>query len=183
MRERYEAIRLDLRARQQQERQLLKDKQSRLYVRIIALLDITGRTRRRQEAARKALAKDHTTARKELSERYHKARLDADRAVKDRYAKQVTDERGKRLAHLAQLGERHRQADDFADIERQQREIEREHMRKITDKKLEAHQREQGDQKSGKTSGDDFARALKKAAKQEKERDDKNKGPDRGYER
>ena len=59
--------RADLRARQQKERQLLKDKQSRLYIRIIAILDFTGITRRRQEAARKELAKGHMAERKELA--------------------------------------------------------------------------------------------------------------------
>ncbi len=187
VRERFEPIRDDLRARQQKDRQSLRDKQSRLYIRIITFLDITGITRRRQEAARKALAKTHTAARKELSERYHKARLDADRAVKERYAKQIAGERDKRLAHLAQLRGRHEQAENFADIERQQREIEREHTRDITQAKLDTFQREQrdtdkGDKQTGRTSGD-FADAIRRAAKQENNRDSKDRGPDRGLER
>jgi hypothetical protein len=182
VRERFERTRSELRARHQHERQLLKDKQSRLYIRIITFLDITGITRRRQEAARKALARTHTAARSALSVRYREARLDADRAVKERYAKQIAAEGSKRVQHLAQLKERHSQLDGFADIERQQRELDREHTRKLTDKKLEAHQKEQGGEKTGKTSGD-FANAIKKAAKQEADRGSKDRGPDRGLER
>ena len=182
VREKFDGVRADLRARQQKERQLLRDKQSRLYIRIIAILDFTGITRRRQEAARKELAKGHTAARKELSVRYHQAKADADRAVKDRYAGQIAGERQKRHAHLAQLKDRHQQADHFADIERQQRELDREHTRKLTDKKLEEFKREQEEKKTGKTSGD-FASAIKKAAKQEANRGSKDRGPDRGYER
>jgi hypothetical protein len=185
--ERFERVRSDLRARQQQERKLLRDKQSRLYIRIITVLDITGITRRRQEAARKALAKTHTSARKELSERYRKARFEADRAVKERYAKQIASERDKRLEHLAQLRGRHEQQEGFAEIERQQREIEREHMRAITQSKLEAFEREQRDtEQGGKTTGrtsGDFADAVRRAAKQEINRGSKDRGPDRGLER
>ena len=182
VREKFDGERAGLRARQQKERQLLKDKQSRLYVRVIAILDFTGITRRRQEAARKELAKGHIAERKELSARYHQAKADADRAVKERYAAQIGGERQKRHAHLAQLKDRHQQADHFADIERQQRELDREHTRKLTDKKLEEHKREQTEKETGKTSGT-FANAIKKAANQEKNRGDKNKGTDRGYER
>ena len=182
VREKFDGERAGLRARQQKERQLLKDKQSRLYIRVIAILDFTGITRRRQEAARKELAKGHIAERKELSVRYHGAKTDADRAVKERYGAQIAGERQKRHAHLAQLKDRHQQADHFADIERQQRELDREHTRKLTDKKLEEHKREQTEKETGKTSGT-FANAIKKAAKQEKNRGDKNKGTDRGYER
>lgn len=161
---------------------MLKDKQSRLYIRIITFLDITGITRRRQEAARKALAKTHTAARSALSTRYRDAKLDADRAIKERYAKLIADEGKKRLAHLSQLNGRHSQFDSFADIERQQRELDREHTRKLTDKKLEAHQKEQGGEKTGKTSGD-FANAIKKAARQEADRGNTPKGKDRTLER
>lgn len=182
VRERFETIRSDLRARQQHERQLLRDKQSRLYIRIIAILDFTGITRRRQEAARKELARNHTAARKEFSGRHHKAKLDADRAVKERYAKQIANEGGKRLAHLAQIKELHQRADNFADVERQQREIEREHTRAITQAKLDGFQRDQGDKKTGRTSGD-FADAVRRAAKQEINRGGKDRGPDRGLER
>ncbi|MFM9850233.1 MAG: MobA/MobL family protein [Hyphomicrobiaceae bacterium] len=182
VRERFAPIREELRERQQQERKLLRNKQSRLYMRIIAMLDFTGITRRRQEAARKELAKAHTAARKDLSVRYHAEKAQADRAVKDRYRNQIEAERGKRVQHVAQLKERHAQLDRFADIERQQREIDREQMRTITDQKLEEFKKEQGEKSTGKTSGD-FANAIVKAAKQEADRGGKNKGKDRGLER
>ena len=102
--------------------------------------------------------------------------------LKERYAGQIAGERQKRHAHLAQLKDRHQQADHFADIERQQSELDREQMRKLTDKKLEEFKREQEEKKTGKTSGS-FASAIKKAAKQEANRGSKDRGPDRSYER
>lgn len=64
----------------------------------------------------------------------------------------------------------------------QQSELDREQMRKLTDKKLEEFKREQEEKKTGKTSGS-FASAIKKAAKQEANRGSKDRGPDRSYER
>ena len=55
-------------------------------------------------------------------------------------------------------------------------------MRDITQAKLDAFQRDQGDKKTGRTSGD-FADAVRRAAKQEINRGSKDRGPDRGLER
>ncbi|HUS58595.1 MAG TPA: hypothetical protein VM141_08085 [Planctomycetota bacterium] len=51
-----------------------------------------------------------------------------------------------RALHYA-VKQRHAQAENFADSHRQHREIEREHMREITQRKIEAWQKEQKEQK------------------------------------
>jgi len=59
VREKYMPLRTALRQRQQAERAQLRAKQGKLYARIMAWLDFTGITKRRQEAARKALSVRH----------------------------------------------------------------------------------------------------------------------------
>lgn len=184
VREKYAKLRDQLRQRQQYERQLLKDKQSRLYARIFAFLDFTGITRRRQEAARKTLSARHKTERRAVSARYLRAGTLVKAAAQERYASEIARQQDRRTQHLAQLKDRHQQADSFADIERQRRETEREQMRLITDAKIEAWRREQVKPERSKVGGD-FANAVLKAAGQEKDRGKGNehRGPDRGFER
>ncbi|MGE0022072.1 MAG: MobA/MobL family protein [Hyphomicrobium sp.] len=182
----HEPRRLELRTRQHAERAQLKNRQSRLYIRIFAMLDFTGITRRRQEAARRALSLDHREERLALRNRLIAARSSAIAGVRTRYGGQITRESDRRVAHLAQLMEAHQQADHFADIDRQQRELEREHVRALTDSKINARLKAEREAetkgKSGKTS-DSFRSALMKTAKQEKDRGPGKDKPDRGYER
>lgn len=91
----------------------------------------------------------------------------------------------KRTRHLDLLKEKHARAENFADNERQQREIEREHMREITQRKIDAWQKEQkgkaGDDMGRATLPDSFAKAILKAAKQEAQRPkDRDLGRDYG---
>ena len=187
-RQRHDPQRAELRARQQQERQLLKDRQSRLHIRIFAWLDFTGITKRRHEAARKALSVRHKQERRIVSERIRQAGAAVKALLRERHAGQIRKQEDQRRAHLAQLSERHRQAENFADRERQRRETERERMRQITEGKLEAWRREQAKEQGGKgkgsKTGGDFANAVMKAAKHEADRGGGNKRDiDRGYER
>lgn len=185
VRERFAAQRESLRARQDKERNALKNKQSRLRERIFSVLDFTGITRRRQEQARKILAAEHKEQRSEFSRQYREAKKQAAQFVKVRYKAEIEAQRVKRQRHVDLLGERHGQAVNFSDLERQQREIEREHMRQITQRKIDAWQKEQREQ--DKTGGDkkrpslpdSFAKAILKAAKQEADRP-KGKGLDKG---
>lgn len=173
VRAKYAPLRERLRDRQRAERQMLKDRQSRLYIRIIALLDFTGTTRRRQEAARKALSALHKAERRAFSGRYKKAGAAMTAMVRERFAAEIEKTRGKRAQHLAQLKERHREADGFADIERQRREKDREQTHRATQAKLEKWDR----QSDGKTSASSaaFAKAVLDAAKHEANRDGGNR--------
>jgi hypothetical protein len=165
VREKFDALRTALRERQEKERSALKDRQSRLYIRIFALLDITGKTRRRQEEARKTLSASHQAERKELSARYRLMRSVAKDAVRARYKGDIAYQHQKRSQHLAQLKTRHVQAENFSDIERQRREADRELTRQLTEQKIE-NWKERVD--SGqKVVASDFAQAIVKAAKQE----------------
>ena len=185
--ERFASRRETLRMRQDKERQALTNSQSRLRERIFAALDFTGRTRRRQEQARKLLAGEHKEQRTELSCDYEDAKTQAAQFVKTRYKAEIDVQRTKRQRHVDLLKEKHGQAENFADHHRQQREIEREHMRQITQRKIDAWQREQKEQDKSDSGDkrpprlpDSFAKAIRKAAKQEAQRP-KDKGLDRDY--
>jgi len=105
-------------------------------------------------------------------------------SVRERFAGEIASQQKKRAQHLAQLKERHQQAEAFADLERQRRENERERMRAITEAKIEARRRQQEKEDRNKTGGD-FASAVMKAAKQETDRGgpDKDRRNDRGFDR
>jgi hypothetical protein len=182
VRAKYTPLRAALRERQQGERAQLRAKQGKLYARIVAWLDFTGITKRRQEAARKALSARHKGERRSLSARHRKAGSLVKASVRERFAGEIASQQKKRAQHLTQLKERNQQAEAFADHERQRRENERERMRAITEAKIEAWRRQQEKEERSKTGGD-FASAVMKAAKQEADRGDKHNPKDRGYER
>lgn len=184
VRAKYAPLRAALRQRQQAERLMLRAKQGKLYARIMAFLDFTGITKRRQEAARKALSARHKQERAGLSARHRKAGLLVKASVRERYAGEIESQKKKRAQHLAQLKERHQQAEAFADLERQRRENERERMRAITEAKIEAWRRQQEKDDRSKTGGD-FASAVMKTAKQEADRSDpgKDRRNDKGMDR
>lgn len=179
VRDKFAKRRDQLRDEQRQERQALKNEQSRLHIRIFTMLDFTGITRRRQEAARKALAKLHKAARRAFSERYQDQQKLATEAVKARYETQIKEQQHKRLQHLAQLKDHHEQAENFADIERQKREAAREHMWDITEARIAAWRKRSRDGQQKKAVGD-FTDAIIKAAEHEHQRPkDLGKGNER----
>ncbi len=179
LRDKFAPVRESMRERHERNRQALKDKQSRLHIRIFAMLDFTGITKRRQEAARKALAATHKSDRRVLSERYQEQQTYAREAIKTRYQSQMDEQQLKRLQHLAQLKGRHGQAENFADVERQKREAAREHMRDITEAKIAAWRKREREGEQKKAVGD-FTDAILKAIEQEADRPkDLGKGNER----
>lgn len=169
LRGRYNPERDAIRSRQARQRADLKDRQSRLHIRLLRILDITGTARRKQEAARRLLSARHKAARKKLSVRYRKARTKAEDAVKTRYAAAIERTECERRKERAALMKRHEQMAQHDDAQRQQREIEREHIRRITEAKIEAWRKER---KDGRPLGieSSFAQALRRAAEQEADR-------------
>jgi MobA/MobL family len=168
-----------MRNEQHAERRKLKDRQSRLHIRIFTMLDLTGMTRRRQEAVRKELSALHKADRKELSVQYRDTRNFAESAVKNRYAGKIENQQGRRLSHMARLEEQHRQVEIIADRERQQRELEREQIREITERKIQTWKKTPSGQEKMQADPT-FMKALQKAAKQE---DDRGKNMDDGKDR
>ena len=169
MRAKFNPQREAMRKAQEKERAALKDKQSRLHIRLLRILDITGITRRRQETMRKVMARRHQRARKALSEQYRTAQWFAAHAVKTQHDALIGAAHAKRISALAELKAQQAKQEHQAEMQRQQREIEREHARQITEAKIEAWRKAgSANEPLGKAS--DFAAALRKAAGHEAKR-------------
>jgi len=194
VRERFDPKREALREKQQRERGQLRAKQGRLYMRIMATLDFTGITRRRREAARKALSATHREERQALSERYREMQRFKLAAVKNRYEGQIEKAHGKKLTHLSVLHDKHGSAERFADYERQERETDREQSRLVTERKIEDWKKRRrtsfaaqtDDGGSGRSDGDqrgrkaaDLDAAFRKAKEWEKEQERRRKEEER----
>jgi hypothetical protein len=146
----------------------------------------------RQEQARKLLAAEHKQEPANFSRNYRDAKKQAAEFVRVRYKTEIDAQRVIRKRHVDLLRERNVQAENFADIDRQKRESEREQMRQITQRKLDAWQEDQREEKGQKEKEaakkgraavtSDFARAIIKAAKQEAQRPkDRDLGRDYGW--
>lgn len=178
IRDRFTGARSAVQERQRQERAALKDRQGRLHARLMAALDITGVTRRRQEAARRMLSAEHRDERQALSEQYRQARRRAVSDIRERYSGRLQEVRAGRAHALAALRAQHREASRHAEALRQQREADREQMREATERKIAAWQQAQTDVTAGRqeaAGGDDkkqdaLARAFRKAREQQEGR-------------
>jgi len=123
-------------SRQHAEKADLRRQQSRPMVRFLAALDVTGRTRGKREAARKALAHKHMRERRELTARLCQERADETEAVKARYRPER--ERLIRDRDEAMLGlrERHAVERDTEDFQLQERAREREQARQVVQQQI-----------------------------------------------
>ena len=170
---RFAAVREAVQERQRRERDSLKARQSRLYVRLMTALDVTGITRRRQEAARRMLSAEHREERHSVSKRYRAARQEAVDAIRERTSKQLGQVRAQRARDLAVLRDQQRGAARQADRLRQAREADREQMREATERKITAWQQGKKEiastgrqEAAGSSKQDSLTRAFRKAKEQ-----------------
>ena len=189
VRTKFDRAREKLRDEQRREREALKDRQGKLYLRLITAIDLTGTARRRQDAARKALSAIHKAGRRAFSESYREAEKFKVAAVRDRYDRQVVQVQGDRLKRLAALHERHGEAGRFADHEQQQREADREQVRLVTERKIQewlkgrrtsdtAQQQGGARKEESKGKGDDSLSAAFEKAQQKNQ--DRERSPEAG---
>lgn len=193
--ERFALRRAAMQTRHNEQRQALRKKQKGLMARIARRLSRNVRTRHR--AMRVHQIETHREERRLLSASYQQALTETKETLAARTSAKFGDIEEKRLAHIAVLEERHRQADDFAEIQRQQREAEREQDRALTEQRLQEwkKQRSQDRMPSAPRAREDFsqaarddkakkdaiARAIRKVKqKEEEERKGRGNGHDRG---
>lgn len=183
-----------LRSKQRRERAALKAGQGRIFSRIIAAIDFTGTARRRQEAARKLLSATHKKQRRSFSEKYQETKRLKVQTVRDRYSKQIAQVQAKRLSRLAELHDRHEEADRFADFDRQQRESDREQMRLVTERKIQksassrrtsqaARRQEEGEKEKGGGKGKSATSLAAAFMKAQQKNQDRARSPESGRER
>jgi hypothetical protein len=115
-----------LRERQFAERHALQKKQSTLWARASRILDMTGGTRRKQEAIRRVLVATHRGERSRLARDTRAGLLAWREAVALRFAPQVEDLQVQRAKAIAGQREMHKRGEAMADAKRQLREQARE---------------------------------------------------------
>ena len=103
-----------LRQRQAAERADLKNQQARPFARFFAAVDVTGRTKAKREAARKALAEKHKRESHEQAQAIRAERTTQAKAVKGRYKPDYDEVRRQYRAAWQEMRARH------ADQERQE---------------------------------------------------------------
>jgi hypothetical protein len=126
----------NLRKRHVTERDELARQHGAFFSRFVSILDITGGTRRRRDADRKALRRRQRAERLALAERIRQARETHRKAVEARYAVQLAEVAQARGKALQSLTERHRREEAEEDKALQQREAEREQARQEVEARL-----------------------------------------------
>lgn len=132
-----------LRQRQAAERTNLRKQQDRLFARFFTALDLTGRTRRKRDAARLALSARHKGERATLAGRIRADRHTQAQAVTARYAPELAEITRQRTQKLDGLRERHEQELRGEDALMQQREAEREQGRAAIREQIDNWKRSQ----------------------------------------
>ncbi len=143
-----------LRDRHRNERDTLSQQQGKLLPRFFAVIDFTGRTRRKNEAMRLALAARHKAEREALAGRIREARTVQRAAVEARYRPEIDELARLRAQQLDILRERHTAEQAQEDRLLQEREAEREQGREALQQQIDAWKRAQRerDREGGSTA-------------------------------
>jgi hypothetical protein len=130
-----------LTTRHGQERDALKADHGRITARVLRVIDVTGRTRRRQNEERKGLQERHASERGKLIGDYRDLKRDAQEVLTSRYDLMRRELRAAHAPGLADLAERHAKCEIEADRQRQMRVAERERAEAVHEEKLRAVER------------------------------------------
>ncbi|WP_202981930.1 MobA/MobL family protein [Roseobacter cerasinus] len=141
LREDWTAKRTALTEQHKIERSDLAKDQSRLGARFMRIVDVTGRTRKRQETDKKALQARQKVERGKLVQEHQKNRSLHSGAVKSRYADMKREVAAQYRPGLLSMLDRHRDADKDADRLRQDRATEREQVERRFEEKLKKVER------------------------------------------
>ena len=117
--------RTGLKERHDGERATLKADQSRLSQKVLRFIDVTGGTKRKHNAAKKALQSRHRDERRDLVVKYAKARQSLSQAVRGRHEPIVAALKAEYRAQRGQLRDMHELHEQIADQRRQLRASER----------------------------------------------------------
>lgn len=144
-RERYAPALVALRQTQAEERAALQARQGSLWQRVLSVVDVSGRTKRRRDAMREGLAQEHKASRASLAQDVRASRIVQLQAVDARHVPILDEIKTARLKSLDALEEKHREAELWADRERQDRECLRAAARGALDRQMQAWKAAQRD--------------------------------------
>lgn len=115
----------DLRQRHDAERDALKQAQGRLLPRLFRIIDITGRTRRRQSAESAMLRERHAAERKAFVSAYRSTRTQTLSDIAERHEPRIEERVAAYRSVRAEMAARHADMEKQADQQRQARAAER----------------------------------------------------------
>jgi hypothetical protein len=118
------------------ERETLKAQHGRITARVMRVVDITGRTRRRQDDERKAMQDRHADDRAALISSYRALKRDSQDQLANRHDIMRRELRASFAPDMRELANRHAQAELEADRQRQMRAAERERAEAKLDEKI-----------------------------------------------
>ncbi|MEM7061118.1 MAG: MobA/MobL family protein [Pseudomonadota bacterium] len=139
--------RSSLTVRHQAERSALDLSQGKFSARFMRLVDITGRTRKRQDGDQATLQARHKAERGELVLAHRENRSLHSGAVRSRYADMKREVAARYRPGLLTMRDRHHAADEDADQERQKRAAERDQDQQRFEDKLRQVERMQRDRR------------------------------------
>lgn len=141
----------EMRLRQKLERKALQERQGAFYARLLAILDITGTTRRKHQLARKELVSVHKSERHQFSQNYLKVKKKTLDELRQRFQPEIQTLRSERSKALKSLSSSFNDAERADEVVRQTREMEREQIRRVTEKKIAEWLRERKKQPQAAT--------------------------------
>lgn len=147
LKQRYAPDSQTIKSQHAEQRADVERKQSGLFGRFLAAVDLTGRTKAKREEERRALSQGQQRERTALAQEIRAARETQLRAVKDRYRHQLVDvdnQRKQSVSVLKQQQEAERVKDDAL---LQQRAVQREQANRAVMQQIQGWKRAQAEQK------------------------------------
>jgi len=127
--------------RHRAERAALKADQGRIKARVLRFIDVTGQTRRRQEAQKQEMQSRHAEDRAALVTSYRDQKREAQDQLKTRHNLMRRELKADHAPQFARLKVEHRQADTEADRQRQMRAAERDQAETRLDERVRIAER------------------------------------------
>lgn len=119
-----------------EEREAQAKAQGRLSSRVLRVIDVTGRTRKRQDEQRQALQDKHREDRDELVASHRDLKATCNAELSMRYNLTRRELKAAHAPELARMANQHRQAEIEADQQRQMRAAEREAAEETTEERV-----------------------------------------------
>lgn len=126
LRQEWEDKRSALTQRHTAERDAMKREHGRLASRVLRIIDVTGRTRRNQDAERKEMQERQKADRQAVVADHRAGKVERRTSLEQRYGLMHRELRAAHAPGLDRLRDRHQDADRKADRERQIRAADRE---------------------------------------------------------
>jgi len=136
LREDWTTRRAALTTRHRAERDALAKDQGKMSSRVLRVIDVTGRTRKRQDEERRAMQERHRDDRHALVASHRDLKATSTAELAARYGAMRRELKAAHAPEFARLAEKHRQAEIEADRQRQMRAAEREQAEQKTERAI-----------------------------------------------